>query len=77
MFHKIFTMLCGRFENIIFERWRSKLCEILARDLTSKTISLLREVKSGEDNDPMTWVMFKSSRRDVLKVFEALVNSVK
>ncbi|XP_028179404.1 vinculin-like isoform X3 [Ostrinia furnacalis] len=47
------------------------------RTLNNNMVSLVREVRAGEDDDPMTWVTFGTSRKAVLDAFEALFNSVK
>ncbi|KAM3956915.1 uncharacterized protein ACR2FA_009114 [Aphomia sociella] len=47
-----------------------------SRNLTTKTLSLIREMISTEDRETMTWVMF-NTRKDILQAFEALVESIK
>ncbi|CAH2987130.1 unnamed protein product [Chilo suppressalis] len=46
-----------------------------SRNLNTKLLALIREVKSSEDDDPMTWVTF-GTRKAVLEMFEALINSI-
>ncbi|XP_059047710.1 talin-1-like [Achroia grisella] len=47
-----------------------------SRSLTTKTLALMKEVRSAEDQEIMTWVMFRT-RKDLLDTFEALVDVVK
>ncbi|KAL0810217.1 hypothetical protein ABMA28_010999 [Loxostege sticticalis] len=48
-----------------------------SRALNNNMIALIRDVKASDDQDPMTWVTFGTSRKAVLDAFEALVNSIK